>query len=251
VPIYDPQVNYTAAKSGYWATQSKVSGTSEQVQPENTLACWDVTHVFTRTTPAGTREDVATFGLRIAKIAGTERVIGLTSELTTIEGFLNTFNGTLGTIRNAQTTLAEYAWHERRANHPVAEGGGEKVGPAIKRTTKSTVGGMATGRMPDQIAMSVTLKTASRRHWGRFYIPGIDYGNVDTTYGRFTAAACDIAAAATNPLAVALDGAGFRLGVWSYPKQAFMDVDQIQVDNIPDVQRRRRAKQRSYAKTYG
>jgi hypothetical protein len=41
---------------------------------------------------------------------------------------------------------------------------------------------------------------------------------------------------------------GYELGVWSYPKQAFMPVWQVQVDNIVDIQRRRRAKQRSYAK---
>lgn len=249
--LYDPQINYTAAKAGYWATQSIVAGTSLQVQPDNTLACWDLTQVFNRTTPTGTREDVATYGMRIAKVAGTDRVIGLTSELPTIEGFANTLSTALAALMSTQWTLAEYVWHERRASHPAAEGGGEKPGPAIRRTAKSTVGTDAGGRLPDQIACTCTFKTPSRKHWGRVYLPGFAKSTVDGTYGRFNNGGCDIVAAAFNAFATSLDGAGYRLGVWSYQKQAFMDVDQVQVDNVVDVQRRRRAKQRSYVKTYG
>lgn len=244
-------MNYTAARAAYWATQTFAAGTTQNVQAENTLACWDLTSVFTRTTPAGTREDVMTFGMRIAKIAGTERTIGLTSELPTIEGFANTLHASLAAIRPPHSTLSEYIWHERRVTHPAAKGGGEKPGPAIRRTAKSVVGTDASGALPDQMTFTCTFKTPSRQHWGRVYLPAMSKGSIDSPLRRINSGVVDLIASSFNTFAVSLDGAGYRLGVWSYQKQAFMDVDQVQVDDIPDVQRRRRAKQRAYAKTYG
>jgi hypothetical protein len=246
---WSPVLTHTAEKTAYWAAESKEAGTNEVIQPSTTLGCWDVTLRYARTTPVGTREDDATIGLRIAKVIGGGLYgLGLNSELSTIEARLNTLQAMLATFMSSSFTLAEYIWHVRRASNPAAKGGGEKPGPAVRRTAKNVVGVNASDRQPDQVAATVTFKTCSRRHWGRVYIPGIAGSQVDKTYARFGSGLCDGFATAFQVLINGLSTDGYELGVWSYPKQAFMPVWQVQVDNIVDIQRRRRAKQRSYAK---
>lgn len=235
----------------YWATQSFVLDTEIHEQAKNTVGCWDVSIVYGRTTPTGTREDTVQFGLRIAKRTGAGAWgIGSTSELATIETALGVLTGDLASNMVDAFTCREFVWHERRASHAAAEGGGEKTGPAIRRTARATAGTASAARTADQIAMTVTFKTASRRHWGRVYLPGLSRALIDTTYGRWSNSICDQVATSFNTLFTSLNTGGFDVVVWSYPKQAFLTVTEIQVDNIVDIQRRRRAKQRSYAKAF-
>src|SRR3954447_20153564 len=54
----------------------------------------------------------------------------------------------------------------------------ETIFTALPVGSPGTSGSFA---LPPQNAMSVTLKTTPRRHWGRFYLPGVTAGVLDTT----------------------------------------------------------------------
>lgn len=249
--VWSPEITHTSEKSGYWGTQSREAGTTETIQSETTLGAWRLTLVYSRVVPAGVREDTMTNNLAIAKtIGGGQYGLGLTSELSAIETIVNAYATLIANKQNSGVTLSEYVWHELRASHPPADGGGEKVGPAIRRTPKSVVGANATSRTPDQISATITLQTASRKHWGRIYVPGLRLSAWDTTYGRLTTTVADDLATAMRGLVNDLNTAGYTVGVWSYKFQAFLPVYKVAVDDVVDIQRRRRAKQKSYQRVY-
>lgn len=103
-----------------------------------------------------------------------------------------------------------------------------------------SVGGSAVGgALPPQIAVSVTLKTAVRKNWGRWYLPSIatsritNKGRLDQTYGQLVAdQTLDLAARAPDSTTV--------LTVWSPTERTRHDPQTVQVDDIMDVIRSRR-----------
>jgi hypothetical protein len=108
--------------------------------------------------------------------------------------------------------------------------------------------GTSTIYLPYQVAASITLKTGLPRHWGRYYLPGV--GATLNTTGRFNSAQCTAWANATRTLLDGLTDDGFWpvVPMTQFDKQplhGLMGVEKIQVDDVPDVQRRRRAKQPS------
>jgi hypothetical protein len=106
------------------------------------------------------------------------------------------------------------------------------------------------GRSPDQLACNLTIRTASRKHWGRIELPGIDIGKWDPASGRLLNSSIDLLSGAFDGLHNSLATAGYRLGVWSQLHPTFMTASQLEVDDVPDIQRRRRPKRRNYAKIY-
>lgn len=106
--------------------------------------------------------------------------------------------------------------------------------------------------MPPQNAMTVTLKTASRKHWGRFYLPCDASASMDasTQLGAFKSSVCDSVAAAGQTLAQVADSTTHgKLVVWAPSLGTFEAIAFVQVDNVPDIQRRRRVKKATYKKT--
>jgi hypothetical protein len=103
--------------------------------------------------------------------------------------------------------------------------------------------------LPEQVAMSVTLKTQFRPQWGRVYLPA---GDVNTVQVGSTHAAgigqidSDVVTAIRNAAGVLLEGLSddnVPLVVWSTKHQHALSVDQVQVDSIFDVIRSRRVAQ--------
>lgn len=140
--------------------------------------------------------------------------------------------------------LSEYRWYEipdAAPHHPVFK---EIITPTVSSGTSSS------GPLPPQVSCSVTFKTAVRKNWGRFYVPGLSGAQLDGTGGYFTSEACDtIATNANDKLCHAgVITNGVRLTVWSPTEGTFHDPQKVQVDNVPDVIRRRRHNVTTYKK---
>jgi len=123
------------------------------------------------------------------------------------------------------------------------------------------------GMLPAQVACTVTELTDSRRHWGRFYLPGLSYNGLDVDGTLKSAMVTAMANAAetlykawgaltdVTPIVWTRSSHPIEyLGVapprwrpsWIYPAgttysaPAALAVQSIRVDEILDIQRRRR-----------
>ena len=128
---------------------------------------------------------------------------------------------------------------------------------------KSAIAGSGTGGLPPQIAISVTEKAGAKKNWGRFYFPALaektGVSNICDTDGRPSSAATTLLADATDTLYEAARIALTPFVIY-HPKLAAnrptgnppvasslperpaeaAAVEQIQIDNVFDVIRRRR-----------
>lgn len=245
--MWEREIIYTPASATYWASQSKYSDTVMTPAAAGTFSCSKFTSVWTRSTPTGTTEDVGTFSMHMAVVVGSGgRTFLSDSQKSAAESDFMEFLASMNTYVNQGWTSSEFQWHDIVA-------GDAKYGPMDRvHLHGSAGGGGASTRLPDQLAATVTLKTASRLHWGRFYFPGLTPAAIDLTYGRLTNTYVDALATAAKALQVALNAntAVTEIGVFSKPYQAWLTVDEIQVDNVPDIIRRRRVKKKSYAKVF-
>lgn len=241
---WERAISHTSDTAAYWDAQSKFSDSVVVDAGAATLSVSQLAMKFSRVTPAGTREDLSEFTTHHAFIAGG----GLYSRLSdaqkaTVEGIWGTWWTTVKALCDSGITLVEYAWHD-------LDLGDAFYGPADRVTTASVAGTLVADRMPDQLAVDVTLRTASRKHWGRFYVVGIGTTKYEKAYGRPANTTCDSLATATRTAYLAEDAASIALVVCSKQHQGILTVDEIHCDNVPDVIRRRRPKQASYRKSY-
>lgn len=244
-------LTHTPEVNDYWAGQSKFSDTFETTQDAATLGCNKVTVAYTRTTPVGTVEDRCVYSFALAKIVGGGLYSVLTlAELTTLETPLQIMITAIAAVQPSSYKAVELIWHEHRASHGPTEAGQETVPPAVKRTTIAITGSAGVDRTADQIASTCTLRTCSRKHWGRFYIPGIRAGRIDPATGRITSLGVNDLLTAVHDFQASAASASAQLGVWSWRHKAFMPISELRMDDVPDIQRRRRAKQVSYFKSY-
>lgn len=240
--LYDRIIWHADAATGYWADQSYYSDTTlVPVDDPTHLQFNTVQVVFDRTSPAGVTDDVMLFDLTFTSpLLGAETSYLSSAEMATIETEL----GTWWTSWKAQTpstiTLKEYRWHNWHV-------GITKPGPAVRVTTVGTVAtGSGTSRLPDQVAHSITFRTASRRHWGRCYTPAL-VPSALSAYGRLSDAQTDSRLANWETLLEACDtmdvaGDGVTPVVYSRTGQALLTIDVIAMDSTCDVIRSRRAK---------
>lgn len=233
------------AQATYWDAQSRYSDTVMQdsvVDPGPGVD--EVQLVFTRTSPAGVTDDVMVTHLAFSKRVAMGAVSTLLSaDKAAIEGYLNTWWTATKIYVTSGYTLKEYRWH----TYPKP---GVKPGPANRITSVNVAGtGIATVRLPDQNAVTVTFRTASRKHWGRMYLPGLNASNYDG-YGRIIPSVVDGIAAAARTLLNSAEGATTPVWVVSHAHPAILAVSEMAVDSTGDIVRRRRAKHTSYWKVY-
>jgi hypothetical protein len=112
------------------------------------------------------------------------------------------------------------------------------MGDPVLVHTWNSVGQNASGALPPQAAISVTLKTAHRLRWGRYYLPAPARGTMDDK-GAIDVAVATALAAATQKL-TDRSGTGACATVFSRLHWNHEDPEKIQVDDIFDVIRRRR-----------
>jgi hypothetical protein len=168
------------------------------------------------------------------------------SQKAEVETDLGPFWVSLNALMPSGVNIVDYVWHDWFE-------GDRFYGPADRITSSGGITGtIASSRLPDQVAATITFRTASRKHWGRMYVPSIAWTKMDSTYGRIANGTCDILASAARTLALATEANTARtsLVVFSLAHQAVLTIDEIHCDNVPDIVRRRRAKSASYRKAF-
>jgi hypothetical protein len=245
-------LTHAADEAAYWATKATDVDASVVNAGASLLGTSRVTLAWTRNAPAGIREDRAVTSIWVAKAAGGGLFSMVpVSELAAMETALDTFALGLTSPLSSDWTLVEYAWHQVNQDSPRDETGrGQKMGPAVRVTVKSNPGAAGTTRLPDQVASTITLRTVVRSSWGRMYVPGGIAANLQTNYGRWTTTRVDTLAGLLNTLHDAWQTLGYQIGVYSMLHPAFLTPKQIEVDDIPDIVRRRRPKQANYRKIF-
>lgn len=111
----------------------------------------------------------------------------------------------------------------------------------------TNTGAVSSGAMlPPQVACSVTelLGPDSRKHWGRFYLPGIPASALELD-GTYSATYVNSLAGLVNTMYDAWSTADYYPVVFVHGPPGFNPtrVTEVRVDNIPDIIRRRRYEQ--------
>lgn len=260
-----PSLDFDSRQAAYWDTQIFSSATIQNpVSDPNLLGGTAMANLFTRSHPSGTVEDVAQWQIHYVMRPGTA---GLSEQLNdgdmaAVESsFLSNVWTVLAPLTTSGWTFSEHVWRDFGADFPLTtpEDPGQtppvhKYGPVRRRTTVGVPGNGSGIRLPDQVAATVTLKTGSRKHWGRVYLGGFASPLVSgNAFGRWSTTNVDAICNAFHSHFQGLAGLPRVLEpvVWSSRYSAIMTVDQIQVDDVPDIIRRRRPKQAAYRKVNG
>lgn len=163
----------------------------------------------------------------------------ITSDYTTLEGFLSTYFAAVAALIPAYVQFKRVLWH--------------RIGPGVvppnpaERILDFGSPASASGSqlLPPQCASSITFRTGVRRSWGRTYLP---LGAVLATNGRLTNAQADTLATATDALHGSAAGADFHPVVVSNHLNSALGIETVEVDNVVDIIRRRRWKHTTYRK---
>jgi len=237
-----------------------------QAAPADDVQWRRVNWRFTRLTPATTVEDVAMFGFDVVNMTGGNIDSSWTAgDYTAVDAAMTELWGVLQGLVSSSHTLTEIQYHARSFHHDLPIGAGvpqlqpgstkevnrfARSGPPLHVLTKNAAGGVPGQALPYQNAMSVTFRTAARKHWGRCYIPGLAIADMTGTNGRFASATCTAVANAFAECASDLGANDFFIMVPSTQNDSkyatsLQSVKEIVVDDVPDVIRRRRPKQAS------
>lgn len=251
-PLWGNAVAIPSDNESYWNSQTFLTGTTKTVVDPSVLRGSIATMVFTRDAASGVREDVAEFSLHMGVNTGASAWASLTSaQAAAAETPLIAWWTTMKAHSTSHWAMKEIQWRDFGANNPIGESGLSKPSP-IWRTTANVVAGTgAINPNPDQTAATVTFMTASRKHWGRVYAPATITSNL-TAFARLSTTYVDALALATRTLLNSLNGLAAQTDVmvWSPKYRGANFIRELQVDDTPDVVRRRRAKQTTYRKQY-
>jgi hypothetical protein len=210
---------------------------------------------FVRETPAGTVEDAAYCTFDVANFTGgTIDTSWVAGDYTACETRFDTFWNAVKVYFPATHVIKEYRWYRRQfaATQVMPDSNGrngklfEDSGPPVKVTPKTIAGTATAPAFPYQVACTVTELTAMPRHWGRWYIPGFCVALAAD--GRWPSGAVTAVATAAGTLMNGLTADQLPLvvpaaQVDNAPAKWLLNVTGMQVDDIPDIQRRRRPKQ--------
>jgi hypothetical protein len=144
---------------------------------------------------------------------------------------INFLNGIIGFI-SSKYVFKEVRWYDVKTD-------GTPSGPPLQVGPLGIAGTSSNSALPPQVACSVTFKTAIRKNWGRFYIPGIQAGELAPQGYFLTPMLVQIADYAVE----LCDRGGTTtqtLTVWSPTERTHHDPQVVQVDDVPDVIRSRR-----------
>lgn len=237
----------------YWNNETILSGASIVPLAAADIGGSRVNYVFTRAVPSTVSEDVEQFHIDMTLVTGGGPYAMLTdAQKTTAETALLQLWTDLKPYVATNVTLKELQWRDWRMSGPRDKNGILKLYPLNRLTPVGTVGTDAgNNRLPDQVAATVTYETASRHHWGRSYVPAACVNQV-SAYGRVMTAEVDALALAFRTAFNTLNGLGAATTpvVLSQKYRAFLNINKLQVDNVFDIQRRRRAKFGDYRKAY-
>lgn len=245
--LWGNDIVFDSTNEDYWRSQTWVTGTTLTPLDASLVGGHMVVLTWTRTVSAGLREDIAETAFHFSTNAGPGAPCSPLNSATmaSIEGFLGSWWSAVRTVVSNGFTLRDYSWRQFKASNPVGISGAVKYDPVSRLTSVANVGADTGSRLPDQVSATISQHTASRRHWGRSYIPGVTINGLSASYGHLSTAyvtnladntrtmfnQCAGLAAITNPV------------IWSPTKRGIMSINKLDVDDVADVIRRRRAKQ--------
>jgi len=237
------------AEPALWSTINfLVDHFSEEEDPDD-FSWRRVVSEFTRASPTGIDDDKAQFKLDLLNITGGQPdPTWNDADFLAVEAKLNTFHNAMASSLGSDHTLTRYKWYRMRFQTPYDPTKRfADTGPPVRQVAKNVPGGRSPW-LPHQIAMSITLKTSVPRHWGRFYYPSPGSGLLEGTTGEggrwtdaFTVSAANNAAQMVNDLYEA----DFQVivpvtQIDKVQTRGYLTTTEVQVDDIPDVIRRRR-----------
>src|SRR5262249_18676469 len=175
-----------------------------------------------------------------------------TTDYTTCETVFDTALTAYKPYMPSYWSVSQYRWYAMRFSElptspiipPNRDKPFQETGPPQRLTSKSIAGtgGLET---PPQIACSVTEKTDWAHHWGRAYLPFACTASTMASNGRLSSASATAVANVASSIHTGLASADFQIVVPvtqfdKDPVRTFLQVRSVQVDDLVDIQRRRR-----------
>lgn len=251
-PPWVRYVRYLLELADYWQGQSVTSDTDIEALTIESLVARKATLVWTRTEPAGVSDDVAVSNLHFINVdpnGGNLMPEWTGTHYDLVESRLTTWWTSQKTKHAPHWILSEVRWHRFGVDMPKGITGAYKYGPIERVHTFGTAGTYAgTSFLPDQCSIDATFVTASRRHWGRMYLPSP--GGSLSAEGRFNQAVVDDTATNLRTLINGCYTDGQAAVVWSPKYGGAFSIATLKVDDVPDVIRRRRPKRKVYEKAF-
>lgn len=195
-----------------------------------------------RSTPGGTSEDHAQIHFDIVNMtAGEVDTSWIAADYEDCEDQIKELCNVFALQSSSICIWDSIRWYAMAFE--TAGSGFAESGDAVRVTPINYPGSTTTtDALPYQVACSITFKTALRKHWGRIYVPNFKPSTLDG-YGRWEGTGTlDPLVAAFATRFGALQDAGFVPVVASAATKTLFSITDVQVDDIPDVQRRRRAR---------
>lgn len=220
----------------YWLTHGGLGQFSDSQGPVD-IDIRKTTLVFNRPTesPGSTRDIVETSAYWALTADGVFSGAWDDTELEAVETAITTWWTAMKAHYPTTTTFVEIRWY--LAGSEVVD-----PNPVFRVTPVNVAGTNATSMLPPQVSTTLTLQTASRRHWGRMFLPSPVVGLIDgtTANGRWLHTFVDdvVEFWVAQMAALLLDGV--LQVVWSPAAQSILGITAFSSDDVPDTQRRRR-----------
>lgn len=221
----------------------------DQLDPDADSLEWRHLQVIqTRSTPVGTVEDKAMITFDLLNVTGgAPDSSWIEADYTAAETRVTGYLSGIASLIHSQAVWTELRWYRRAFANPIQpDHRFEPTGEPQRITTIAIPGSGGTDVLPYQCAMSFTERTAWPKHWGRWYLPTLSGGI--TAQGRFGGGDLAVAVDAAANLLLGLRNDDLPLVVPSTQQNGVLGgyllvVTEIAIDDVPDVQRRRRPRQ--------
>lgn len=223
----------------YWLAHGGLGQFAEPQGPITDLTGKKVTLLFTRPSevPSSTRDIIETSAYFVASADGVFSTgWDDPTSYETIEGCIEAWWTATKSLYSSEMTFDSMRWYDAGAGVVPPQ-------PTFRVTTVESPGTGGASMMPPQISSTMTLRTGSRRHWGRMYLPPPISTELDTgtAAGRFIHSYVDqVPATWVAAFADVFEATGLIQAVWSPAAQSFLGISAFAADDIPDTQRRRR-----------
>lgn len=197
--------------------------------------------VMTRTPPGTFAEDVMVMHFDFLNFTGgAPDDTWITADFTTLETAIGVWFNAIKTFIGGGVTLTQIRWYRFGS-------GVSPPNPPV-RVTAMTNTSSGTGQLlPPQCASAISFHVGPRRSWGRTYLPPTTSTQL-TTGGILATGYVDGIVTATQTLVTTGATNDFQLVVYSATHGALYQVEQVAMDNVVDIIRRRRWEHPTYRK---
>jgi hypothetical protein len=148
------------------------------------------------------------------------------------EAGFETFWSAIASSLSNDVRLVEHRWY------PFGPGVLPPTPPSRVQPVATPIAGTGVSGYVHQAGSTVTLRTALRKHWGRFYLPSCGQGA--TTGGQLGATQVNAYANAARTLMSAGNTQGIVPVIYDRVRKTMFGITAVEVDSVPDIQRRRR-----------